>query len=121
MALYSMIGALLTLGVYGVWKGRAGTHSVIEWTRSFLPMGMAAGDLGVLIASRYGQISIVTPLTGAYRLSRSRSRCWCCARADLAAEVRLHRRDPGRHVLLHFLKACGQLRERIGDVARTCI
>jgi drug/metabolite transporter (DMT)-like permease len=69
MALYSMIGALLTLGVYGWWKGRAGTHSVIEWTRSFLPMGMMAlGDLGVLIASRYGKISIVTPLTGAYPL-----------------------------------------------------
>ena len=69
MALYSTFGALLTLGVYGVWKGRAGTHSVIEWTRSFLPMGMmAAGDLGVLIASRYGKISIVTPLTGAYPL-----------------------------------------------------
>jgi drug/metabolite transporter (DMT)-like permease len=69
MALYSAIGALLTLGVYGVWKGRAGTHSVVEWTRSFLPMGMmASGDLGVLIASRYGKISIVTPLTGAYPL-----------------------------------------------------
>lgn len=27
---------------------------------------MASGDLGVLIASRYGKISIVTPLTGAY-------------------------------------------------------
>jgi len=69
MALHSAIGALLTLGVYGLWKGRAGTHSVIEWTRSFLPMGMmASGDLGVLIASRYGKISIVTPLTGAYPL-----------------------------------------------------
>ena len=69
MALYSAIGALLTLGVYGLWKGRAGTHSLREWTRSFLPMGMmAAGDLGVLIASRYGEISIVTPLTGAYPL-----------------------------------------------------
>jgi len=69
MALYSVIGALLTLGVYGLWKGRAGAHSVSEWTRSFLPMGMmASGDLGVLIASRYGKISIVTPLTGAYPL-----------------------------------------------------
>lgn len=69
MSLYSVFGALLTLGVYGMLKGRAGTHSVIEWTRSFLPMGMmAAGDLGVLIASRYGQISIVTPLTAAYPL-----------------------------------------------------
>ena len=69
MSLYSMIGALLTLGVYGLWKGRAGSHSLIEWLRSFLPMGMmASGDLGVLIASRYGKISIVTPLTGAYPL-----------------------------------------------------
>ncbi len=69
MALYSVFGALGTLGVYGLWKGRAGTHSVGEWTRSFLPMGMmAAGDLGVLVASRYGKISIVTPLTGAYPL-----------------------------------------------------
>jgi drug/metabolite transporter (DMT)-like permease len=69
MALCSAFGALLTLGVYGLWKGRAGTHSALEWTRSFLPMGMmAAGDLGVLIASRYGKISIVTPLTGAYPL-----------------------------------------------------
>jgi drug/metabolite transporter (DMT)-like permease len=67
MALSSALGALLTLGMYGLWKGRAGTHSLIEWTRSFVPMGMmAAGDLGVLIASRYGKISIVTPLTGAY-------------------------------------------------------
>ena len=69
MALYSGIGALLTLGTYGWWKGRAGTHSLREWTRAFLPMGMmAAGDLGVLVASRYGKISIVTPLTGAYPL-----------------------------------------------------
>jgi drug/metabolite transporter (DMT)-like permease len=69
MSLYSMIGALLTLGVYGVWKGKAGGHSLVDWARSFMPMGMmAAGDLGVLIASRYGKISIVTPLTGAYPL-----------------------------------------------------
>ena len=69
MALYSVFGALLTLGVYGRWKGRAGAHPVSEWTRSLLPMGMmATGDLGVLIASRYGEISIVTPLTGAYPL-----------------------------------------------------
>jgi drug/metabolite transporter (DMT)-like permease len=69
MALHSAIGALLTLGVYGLWRGRDGTHSVLELTRSFLPMGMmASGDLAVLIASRYGKISIVTPLTGAYPL-----------------------------------------------------
>jgi hypothetical protein len=28
MALYSTVGALLTLGVYGLWKGRAGTQSL---------------------------------------------------------------------------------------------
>ena len=95
MALYSVIGALLTLGVYGLWKGRAGTHSLIEWTRSFLPMGMmASGDLGVLIASRYGKISIVTPLTGAYPLvtlafaalvlrERIMPLQWCCIAAIL--------------------------------------
>jgi drug/metabolite transporter (DMT)-like permease len=95
MALYSIFGALLTLGVYGLWKGRAGTHSLIEWTRSFLPMGMmASGDLGVLIASRYGKISIVTPLTGAYPLvtlafaalvlrERIRLLQWCCIAAIL--------------------------------------
>jgi len=27
---------------------------------------MAGGDLGVIIASRYGEISVVTPLTAAY-------------------------------------------------------
>lgn len=69
MSLYSVFGALCTLGAYGFLKGRAGTHSVAEWTRSFLPMGMmAAGDLGVLVASRYGKISIVTPLTASYPL-----------------------------------------------------
>jgi drug/metabolite transporter (DMT)-like permease len=32
-----------------------------------VPMGMmAGGDLGVIIATKHGPISIVTPLTGAY-------------------------------------------------------
>jgi drug/metabolite transporter (DMT)-like permease len=96
MSLYSVIGALMTLGVYGLWKGRAGKHSFIEWLRSFLPMGMmASGDLGVLVASRYGEISIVTPLTGAYPLVTLafaalvlRERIillqWCCIVAILA-------------------------------------
>jgi drug/metabolite transporter (DMT)-like permease len=96
MSLYSVFGALLTLGVYGLLQGRAGTHSVIEWTRSFLPMGMmAAGDLGVLIASRYGKISIVTPLTAAYPLvtlafaalvlrERINGPQWACIAAILA-------------------------------------
>jgi bacterial/archaeal transporter family protein len=61
------IGGVLSLGLYGFLKGRQGRHSVREYLHSFVPMGMmAAGDLGVMIASRYGPISIVVPLTGAY-------------------------------------------------------
>jgi drug/metabolite transporter (DMT)-like permease len=67
LALCNTLGGALTLGTFGWLKGRHGSHTLHEWTRSFVPMGlMAAGDLGVLIASRYGPISIVTPLTGAY-------------------------------------------------------
>lgn len=69
LALYNTIGGALTLGVYGLWRGRQGVHSLREWAISFLPMGMmAAGDLGVIIAARTGPISVVTPLTGAYPL-----------------------------------------------------
>jgi transporter family protein len=61
------IGGALSLGVYALLKGRKGTHSMREYVHSFVPMGMmAGGDLGVMIASRYGPISIVVPLTGAY-------------------------------------------------------
>jgi bacterial/archaeal transporter family protein len=61
------VGGVLSLGVYGFLKGRQGRHSVREYLHSFVPMGMmAGGDLGVMIASRYGPISIVVPLTGAY-------------------------------------------------------
>jgi bacterial/archaeal transporter family protein len=61
------LGGLLSLGVYGFLKGRQGRHSAREYLHSFVPMGMmAGGDLGVMIASRYGPISIVVPLTGAY-------------------------------------------------------
>ena len=67
LALFNTVGGALTLGVYGFLFGRQGSHSKGEWFRSFLPMGMmAGGDLGVIIASKYGPISIVTPLTGAY-------------------------------------------------------
>jgi drug/metabolite transporter (DMT)-like permease len=67
LALCGTIGGALTLGVFGLLKGRGGGHSLRGWAHSFVPMGMmAGGDLGVLIASRYGPISIVTPMTGAY-------------------------------------------------------
>ena len=67
MALFNTFGGILTLGVYGLLKGRTGVHSAREWLKSFLPMGMmAGGDLGVIIASRVGPISLVTPISGAY-------------------------------------------------------
>jgi drug/metabolite transporter (DMT)-like permease len=61
------VGGILSLGLYAFIKGRRGRHSAREYLHSFVPMGMmAGGDLGVMIASRYGPISIVIPLTGAY-------------------------------------------------------
>lgn len=67
LALFNTFGGLLTLGVFGWLKGRQGAHSGGEWVRSFLPMGMmAGGDLGVILATRAGPVSVVAPLTGAY-------------------------------------------------------
>lgn len=67
LALCNTIGGILTLGTYGLLRGRGGVHSISEWGKSFLPMGMMAGaDLAVIIATRTGPVSIVTPLTGAY-------------------------------------------------------
>ena len=69
LALFNTIGGALTLGTFGWLKGRGGAHSLREWTRSFLPMGMmAGGDLGVILATKSGPVSVVTPLTGAYPL-----------------------------------------------------
>ncbi|HZO84717.1 MAG TPA: EamA family transporter [Verrucomicrobiae bacterium] len=66
-ALFNTFGSMLTLGVYGLLKGRKGVHSVREWTKSFLPMGMlAAGDLGVIIGLARGPASLVSPISGAY-------------------------------------------------------
>ncbi|MBS0373162.1 MAG: DMT family transporter [Proteobacteria bacterium] len=67
LALCNTIGGALTLGAYGLLRGREGRHALREYVHSFVPMGMmAGGDLGVIIAARHGPISIVTPLTGAY-------------------------------------------------------
>jgi transporter family protein len=66
-ALFNTFGSMLTLGVYGLLKGQKGVHSVREWTKSFLPMGMmAGGDLGVIIALAHGPASLVSPISGAY-------------------------------------------------------
>jgi transporter family protein len=67
LALCNTLGGALTLGAYGLLRGREGRHALREYVHSFVPMGMmAGGDLGVIIAARHGPISIVTPLTGAY-------------------------------------------------------
>ncbi len=67
LAVCSSIGGALTLGVFGLLRGRGGPHSVRAWVHSFVPMGMmAGGSLGLIIAARHGPISIVTPLIGSY-------------------------------------------------------
>ena len=67
LAVCSSIGGALTLGVFGLLRGRRGPHSVRAWAHSFVPMGMmAGGSLGLIIAARHGPISIVTPLIGSY-------------------------------------------------------
>ncbi len=71
MTLFATFGGAMTLGVYGLLYGRkpanATGSTLREWTHSFLPMAvMAGGDLGVIIATAAGPVSIVTPLTGAY-------------------------------------------------------
>ena len=67
LAICSSIGGALTLGVFGLLRGRQGAHSVRAWVHSFVPMGMmAGGSLGLIIAAHNGPISIVTPLIGSY-------------------------------------------------------
>ena len=67
LAVCSSIGGALTLGVFGLLRGRRGPHSLRAWAHSFVPMGMmAGGSLGLIIAARHGPISIVTPLIGSY-------------------------------------------------------
>jgi drug/metabolite transporter (DMT)-like permease len=67
LAVCSSIGGALSLGVFGLVRGRRGPHSLRSWVHSFVPMGMmAGGSLGLIIAAHHGPISIVTPLIGAY-------------------------------------------------------
>jgi drug/metabolite transporter (DMT)-like permease len=65
--IYNLVGAFLTLGVYGLLSSRGSTGGRGEWARSFLPMGMlAGGDIGFILATRFGPVSLTTPLSGAY-------------------------------------------------------
>ncbi|MBI4866117.1 MAG: DMT family transporter [Candidatus Wallbacteria bacterium] len=69
MALYNIFGAFLTLGVYGLAFGRGGPRVPGEWRRSALPMAMmAGGDLGVIVGTAKGPVSMVTAISGAYPL-----------------------------------------------------
>jgi len=67
--IFNMIGGVLTLGTYGILKGLAGSHTRHEWASSFLPMGMmVGGDIGFIVATRYGPVSLTSPISGAYPL-----------------------------------------------------
>ncbi len=68
-----MAGGWLTLGIYGLVYGRLpkGHLSHQEWVRqwrhSSVPMAMmAGGDVAVIVATRYGPVSLVAPITAAY-------------------------------------------------------
>ena len=61
------LGGWLTLGTYGILKGRQKDASVHDSARAMIPMGlMACGDAAVIVATRYGPVSVVAPLTAAY-------------------------------------------------------
>lgn len=70
MFLFIAIGGAVTLGVYGLLKGRgggAGGSAGSEWVRAFLPMAtMAIGGALVAYAYKKGPASLVTPISGAY-------------------------------------------------------
>lgn len=64
---FALVGALATLGLYGILNGRKGAADPREWTRAAVPMLMlAGGDVGFIVATRYGPVSLTTPLSGAY-------------------------------------------------------
>jgi drug/metabolite transporter (DMT)-like permease len=66
---FNTVGAAVTLGSYGLLYGLRGEHSRREWGSSFLPMGMlAGGDIGFILATRYGPVSLTAPISGAYPL-----------------------------------------------------
>jgi len=64
---FALVGALGTLGLYGILNGRQGAADPREWRRAAIPMLMlAGGDVGFIVATRYGPVSLTTPLSGAY-------------------------------------------------------
>ncbi|MBI2066910.1 MAG: DMT family transporter [Deltaproteobacteria bacterium] len=73
MCLLSITGGMLTLGLYGILRGKKEVKDLSialtpgQWKRAAVPMAvMGTGDLGVLIATKTGPISIVTPISASY-------------------------------------------------------
>ena len=98
MALFIAIGAVATLGVYGVLAGATRGGSRAEWLRAFGPMAtMALGSLLVAIAYKHGPASLVTPLAGAYPVVTLGVRLGCAEGAADATAMGRHRRRARRH------------------------
>lgn len=67
MYIFIAIGGLLTLGTYGLAKGKIAQATSSEVKRAAIPMiTMAIGGPLVALAIKYGPASLVTPLSGAY-------------------------------------------------------
>jgi drug/metabolite transporter (DMT)-like permease len=67
LALFATLGGALTLGAYGIKGHTFKSETKGEWLRSFTPMMMmGGGDLAVLVATKTGPVSVVTPLSGSY-------------------------------------------------------
>jgi len=68
LAVLNTLGGMASLGLYGWFK--TPRHGLFKrFAASFVPMAlMAVGDLLVIVASRRGPISLVTPISGAYPL-----------------------------------------------------
>lgn len=65
--LFIAVGGFLTLGAYGLAKGKIASSTKTEVARAAIPMmTMALGGPLVALAIKYGQASLVTPLSGAY-------------------------------------------------------
>ncbi|MEZ4299524.1 MAG: DMT family transporter [Polyangiaceae bacterium] len=67
MALFNVMGAFSTLGLYGIVRGRNLKTEPGVWKLAALPTAvMASGDLAVIIATQTGKVGVVTPISGAY-------------------------------------------------------
>ncbi len=64
---FSAVGSTLTLGLYGALRGLRRLPDRGEVRRAFLPMAMlVGGEIGFIVATRYGPVSLTAPISGAY-------------------------------------------------------